>query len=152
MEARRVGGRLEVSDRRQVVEEGDQVGSGRQSSLASSYTARTLQLTCVRNFPGQVKILRAGWIRDGTWPATYTMNGSSRGQLESLQTDPFFASPPKVTRDLPPTNVLDEEAGGGQEDLTRSDGVTGREGMVRPIPIPPNGGHVQGSQADQAIG
>ncbi|KAG7579982.1 hypothetical protein FFLO_00190 [Filobasidium floriforme] len=55
-----------------------------------------------------VKILRAGWIHDGTWPASYTLSGASKSQLEMLNNDPFFASPPKQTTALPPTLLQTE--------------------------------------------
>ena len=53
----------------------------------------------------QVKILRASWIHDGTWPTTHTLSGASRAQLESLQNDPFFASPPRPTLSLPVIDI-----------------------------------------------
>lgn len=43
-----------------------------------------------------VKILRASWIRDGTWPSTKTTNG--RRALQALADDPFFDDPPDAPR------------------------------------------------------
>lgn len=39
-----------------------------------------------------VKILRASWIRDGTWPSTKTTGG--RRAMQALADDPFFDDPP----------------------------------------------------------
>lgn len=62
-----------------------------------------------------IKILRAGWIRDGTWPRSYTRQGADRRQLESLQNDPFFASPPRSPEglDLPAQGEQGEGQGDG---------------------------------------
>ena len=44
--------------------------------------------------PVQIQILKAGWIRDGTWPSSLSKDGKSRRAVEAVVDDPFFASPP----------------------------------------------------------
>ncbi|GHJ85222.1 hypothetical protein NliqN6_1625 [Naganishia liquefaciens] len=41
-----------------------------------------------------IQILKAGWIRDGTWPSSLSKDGKSRRAVEAVVDDPFFASPP----------------------------------------------------------
>ncbi|KAI5451879.1 hypothetical protein NCC49_001181 [Naganishia albida] len=41
-----------------------------------------------------IRILKAGWIRDGTWPSSLAKDGKSRRAMEATMDDPFFDSPP----------------------------------------------------------
>ncbi|KAJ9106002.1 hypothetical protein QFC19_003337 [Naganishia cerealis] len=41
-----------------------------------------------------IQILKAGWIRDGTWPSSLSKDGKSRHAVAAVIDDPFFLSPP----------------------------------------------------------
>ncbi|KAJ9125683.1 hypothetical protein QFC22_000645 [Naganishia vaughanmartiniae] len=41
-----------------------------------------------------IQILKAGWIRDGTWPSSLAKDGRTRRAVAAVIDDPFFQSPP----------------------------------------------------------